>query len=328
MFYSYNTFLTLCVSVVNDLWLPLVLELIMPDLDDSSVVIGVDIGGTKMIAGLVTRSGEILATQQITTPSTPTAILEAVQILCTSLMESEYDVQAIGIGTAGMVDTENGQVIYANENLPGWTGTRLADIPIGHELPIVVENDVRAMAYCEAVLGAGRDHDHVLCVTVGTGIGGGIVLHQRLWHGATYSAGEIGYMVVGWDDDQPIQLDQFVSGPAIEREYQARSQDDVLIPLTEIAERATKGDEIATHVIQEKASQFGAILGGYTTSINPQVVVIGGGVPQIGALWWDAMKTAFYQAVPTPVKATQLMLSSLGISAVMLGAAMLAWQKR
>lgn len=292
------------------------------------VVIGVDIGGTKIIAGIVTESGDILHTEQVATPSTPSDILSCIQTLCHALADGvSVPLVGIGIGTAGIVDASTGIVIHANENLSGWTNTALANIPLSQTLPITVDNDVRAMAYAEAVLGAGREFNSVLCVTVGTGIGGGLIVDGEIYHGATYSAGEIGYLVVGWDDNQPILFDQFSSGPAIERTYQVLSDANERLPLTEISRLAQNNATIAFQVIQQKATEFGHILGGYVTSINPEAVVIGGGVPQIGACWWDAMQTAFYESVPPPVKSTKLLLSSLGIEAVMLGAAMLVWKR-
>lgn len=291
------------------------------------VVIGVDIGGTKIIAGTITPSGDILAKQQIATPDTPSAILGCVDEMCVQLMDNFTIVRGIGIGTAGMVNADTGEVIHANENLPEWTGTQLGEIAIGKQCVITVENDVRAMAYGEAVLGAGKDYDSVLCVTVGTGIGGALILDGEIHHGANYSAGEIGYLIVGWDGDEPILFDQFVSGTGIEKAYQAQCNLEKRQPLTEISQLAQDGDQTAQMIIRKKAVQFGQILGGYVTSINPQAVVIGGGVPQIGALWWDAMQTAFYDFVPNPVKNTIVVRSSLGVDAVMLGAGMLAWKR-
>lgn len=294
---------------------------------ESSLAIGVDIGGTKIMAGCVTQEGHIQQSKQIATPSTPTAIIDAVGDLCLSLYDSSNSFLGIGIGTAGIVDTECGQIIYANENLPGWTGTNFFDLSISKQIPITVENDVRAMAYAEAVLGVGREYQSVLCVTVGTGIGGGLIMNGEIWHGATYSAGEIGCLIVDWKDGKPVIFDQFASGPAIERDYQTRCQNETRIPLTEISIKAQNGDDIAKAVIQDKAMQFGAVLGGYVTTINPQAVVISGGVSQIGDLWWKTMERAFYESMPPPVKQTPIMLSSLGIEAVMLGAAMLAWKR-
>ena len=294
----------------------------------STSVIGVDIGGSKIIAGLVTREGRILRTLSVATPATPAAIVAEVGQLSQALIdEADGEVIAIGIGSAGMVDTASGQVIHANDNLPGWTGTRLTALQIGNNIPVVAENDARALSYGEALMGAGKAFDSVLCVTVGTGIGGGIIVDGKIWHGASFSAGEIGYLVVGWEGEEPLILDQFVSGPGIERAYQAATGAGARVPLTEISRRAQSDDAIASDVIKQKARQLGIILGGFAASINPAALVIGGGVPEIGELWWDAFEAAFRDSVPPLLRSTPILPAKLGIEAVLLGAAMLAWHK-
>ena len=295
--------------------------------DKLPTVIGVDIGGTKIMAGQVTQTGHIVRHVQTPTPSKPTDIINAVRDLCETFIASDQTIAAIGIGTAGMVNTASGQVIHANENLAGWTGVNLSHAIKELFVPIFVENDVRAMAYAEAVLGSGQDYSNLLVVTIGTGIGGALILDGDIWHGTAYSAGEIGYLVVDWNEEDPIIFDHFASGPAIEKSYQLATDNDVSVSLRDIAKKAYGGDDVARQVIKTKARQFGVILGGYVTSINPQCVVLGGGVPQIGLLWWDTMKTAFYNTVPSPLQETQLIPSSLGVEAVMIGAAMLAWKK-
>lgn len=292
----------------------------------SALVIGVDIGGSKILAGLVGRDGKIVRTLSLATPATPSVILAEVRSLCQRLInESARPVIGIGIGSAGTIDASTGRVIYANENLPGWTGTGLAELDLG-DLPIVAENDARALAYGEAVIGAGEQFASVLCVTVGTGIGGGIILDGEILHGVNYSAGEIGYLVVGWDKDEPLILDQYVSGPGIERAYQAASGMVRPMPLTEISRRASAGDELAAATIETKAREFGNIMGGFLSSINPDALVIGGGVPQIGPLWWHAFETGFRRSVSPPLWNTPILPATHGVEAVLLGAALLAWQ--
>jgi len=294
---------------------------------EEALVIGLDIGGSKTLAGLVTRSGEIKRYKPVATAPSPVAILSSARSLCESLIGStDAPVPGIGIGSAGIIDTEEGSVIFANENLPGWTGTRLAELEIGGGLPITVENDARALAYGEAIMGAGVDYDSLLCVTVGTGIGGALIMDGELWHGANYSAGEIGYLVVDWLGDRPLILDQYASGPAIERAYQAATGRAARLPLTKIAQLAQAGDATATEAIVAKARRLGVILAGCATSLNPAALVVGGGVPQIGALWWDALEAGFRDSLPPPVAATPLLPARLGANAVLLGAAMLAWK--
>lgn len=293
---------------------------------DEALVIGLDIGGSKTLAGLVTRAGELGKTIQVATAPSPPAILSDARSLCESLIESAASpVLGIGIGSAGIIDTKEGRVIFANENLPGWTGARLTDLKIAPKLPIAVSNDVRALAYGEAMMGAGAAYDSLLCVTVGTGIGGALIMDGEVWHGADYSAGEIGYLVVDWAGEKPVILDQYASGPAIERAYQAAAGLDKRLSLREIAQLAEDGNATATAVIRLKARQLGSILAGCATSFNPAAVVVGGGAPEIGALWWDAFEAAFRENLPPPVGATPLLPATLGANSVMLGAAMLAW---
>ena len=175
-------------------------------------------------------------------------------------------------------------------------------------------------------MGAGADYDSLLGVTVGTGIGGALIMDGAVWHGADYSAGEIGYLVVDWDGDEALILDQYASGPAIERAYQAAAGADKRLPLTEISQLGAAGDATATDVIKVKARQLGVILAGYVASINPAALVVGGGVPQIGALWWEAFDAGFRESLMPPIAATPLLPATLGVNAVMLGAALLAWK--
>lgn len=295
--------------------------------EEEALVIGLDIGGSKTLAGLVTRAGEVGSIRQVATAPSPPSIVGAARSLCEGLIDSvTAPVLGIGIGSAGIIDAKEGRVIFANENLPGWTGTRLTDLEIGKSLPIAVSNDVRALAYGEAMMGAGADYDSLLCVTVGTGIGGALIMDGEVWHGVDYSAGEIGYLVVDWADEKPLILDQYASGPAIERAFQEASGRDRRLPLEEIAQLAKDGDATATEAIRMKARQLGAILAGCATSFNPAALVVGGGVPEIGALWWDALKAAFRENLPPPVATTPLLPATLGANSVMLGAAMLAWK--
>lgn len=294
--------------------------------EQSPLVVGLDIGATKIMAGLVTAGGDLLLSRQVATAPSPPAILAAARALCDTLIaEAPASVLGIGIGCAGVVDTRTATVIHANDNLPSWGGTALKVISTGG-LPVVADNDVRAMAYGEAKLGAGRGYDSLLCVTVGTGIGGALIFDGAIWPGANFCAGEIGYLVVGWEGDRPLILDQHASGPAIERAWQATAISDERLPLTEISARAAAGDARAKAVIQRKARELGAILAGYAISVNPQAVIVGGGVPQIGALWWDAFADGFHAHLPPLLTETRLLPAALGVEAVLLGAALRAWQ--
>ena len=292
-----------------------------------SLVIGLDIGASKTMAGLVTRDGQLVQALQVATAPSPPEILAAARSLSQTLIAAAgAPVLGIGIGSAGMVDTERGVVIHANDNLPGYSGAELAALDVDG-LPVCAENDVRAFAFGEASIGAGAAYRSLLCVTVGTGIGGALIMNGEVWHGVNFSAGEIGYLVVDWDGEQPLILDQYASGPAIERAYRNATGGEAPLPLTEISRRAFAGDELARTVIRQKARRLGYILAGYATSINPQAVILGGGVPMIGALWWEAVEAAFRDSLPPLLRGTPLLPAALGAEAILLGAAMLAWRE-
>lgn len=293
----------------------------------ASLVIGLDIGASKMLAGLATRSGDVKRRLQSPTPGSPDGILLEARSLCERLIDlAGAPVLAIGVGSAGIVNSRTGRVIHANDNLPGWSGSNLTQLSV-QSLPVVAENDARAFAYGEATLGAGAAFQSLLGITVGTGIGGAIIIDGQIWHGAQYSAGEVGYLVVDWHGGQPIILDQYASGPGIERAYQAAAGHQERLPLTEISRRARAGEELAGDIISQKARRLGHILAGYVTSLNPEAVILGGGVAQIGEIWQRPLEAAFRQSLPSLLSETPLLRASLGVDAVMLGAAQLAWQE-
>jgi glucokinase len=307
--------------------------------------IGVDVGGTKIAAWLCDSAYQSLAERVYPTPpSAKPSILTSI----TSYMESEgraallativqvceelqaeatrqnFTVSAIGIGSAGQIDTDAGTVLDANENLVGWRGTPLASaVQQVLAIPVFVENDVRAMALAECRLGAGQGYEHVLCVTVGTGIGGAIVLNGQVWHGAHFSAGEIGYLYAA--PDQTIE--QLASGAALERRYQVQTNAVDLVPLQTIAQRAMNGDEIAHKVIEEGARLLAHVLSPVITLIDPQAVVVGGGVIEMETLWWQPFVQTIQQSRLATVRQTPVLKATFGNRAGMMGAAVLAMQK-
>lgn len=158
-----------------------------------ALTIGVDVGGTKVAAGIVDEQGRVLATAMRDTPSDDPRRTEDVIVEVVGELAASHDVEAVGVGAAGFVDAERSTVLFA-PNL-AWRDEPLrAGIEGRCELPVVIENDANAAAWAEARFGAGRGEDHVVVLTVGTGIGGGIVLGGRLLRGRFGVAGEIGHI--------------------------------------------------------------------------------------------------------------------------------------
>jgi glucokinase len=307
----------------------------------STRVIGIDIGGTKIAGGIVGPDGQVAHPQTIPTPATERApgILRAIVGLVHDLLDAArregVTVSAVGIGTAGQVDHARGIIIFAGENLPGWTGMPLADeLGAALGLPVSVENDVNALALGEGRFGAGKDFASALYVAVGTGVGGAVVIDGKLWRGATWTAGEICHLLVDIEGKRRCtcgqygHLEAYAAGPAMAARYGELA--GVVGPpcdLRAVAEKACTGDPLAVEAIAEGARILGLAVGGLLNVIDTEAVIIGGGVPDLGTLWWEPFEAALRNnANPGPAKVA-LRRAELGGQAVLVGAALLALEE-
>lgn len=291
------------------------------------IAIGVDVGGTKIAVALVTADGTVLASRTAPTPLTGAeAMLATIIRLCRELLDvASETVSAVGIGTAGQVDHQRGTIIYANENLPGWTATPVAErVSAALSLPVYVENDVKVLALGESRFGAGQGLQHILYLAVGTGIGGAIVLNGDLWHGVNGTAGEFGYMFAGWDGDRPIKVEDILAGPGLAARYRELAHTPEILSLNQIAQQAHAGDKLAAQVIRDGAHQLGAIVRPLLVFIDPQVLIVGGGVSSIGALWWDAFIASLRDTPIPSIRQLPVRPAQLGTHAALIGAAYIA----
>ena len=299
--------------------------------------LGIDIGGTKIAAGLVTVTGALTLKQIFATPAASGAdsilqtAITAGQDVLTAARREGLEVIAAGAGSAGHVNRERGTISYASELLPGWSGLDLArELRAALALPVSVENDVNAMALAEAHFGAGRDFRDALYITVGTGIGGALIVDGQIRHGTTWTAGELGHLVVDWDGTrrcncgQPGHLEAYVAGPALAARYCERAGTGQPLDLVTVAARARAGDVLAAETIAEGARILGLALGGLLNVLDPQALIVGGGVAELQDLWWPSLEVAL-RANPMPGPArVALHRAMLGVDAVLIGAAWLA----
>ncbi|KAB2379942.1 ROK family protein [Actinomadura montaniterrae] len=261
-----------------------------------------DIGGTKIAAALVDAEGTVLRRGRVPTPAGGgPAVLAAAAGLLDGLADGP--VRGLGVGAPGVIDPATGRVVSATDVLPGWAGTpvreTLAELT---GLPVTVVNDVRAMAYGEARAGAGTGFHRVLHVSVGTGVGGALTTGGDLDHGAHGTAGELAHLLV--PDRGPVpcgcgrrdHLEAVASGPAI----------------------AATGDA------PRAGTLLGRALAGLLAVVDPDAVVIGGGVAQIGPPYLDAVAAAFRAEALPPLRATPIVTARLGTDAPLVGAALLA----
>ena len=308
------------------------------------LAVGIDVGGTKIAGGVVDEEGTILATARRESPATDTDAIELNIADLVAELRGDHEVEAVGIGAAGFVDSARSTVMFA-PNL-AWRDEPLrADLEKLINLPVVVENDANAAAWGEFTFGAGEDVEDTLLVTVGTGVGGGIVLNGQLHRGAFGVAAEIGHMRVVPDGricgcGNKGCWEQYASGTALVRDTREQAHEGSLIarslvdraggveridgPL--ITEAAREGDSFAREQLAVLGRWLGEGIASLTAILDPAVVVIGGGVSEAGDLLLEPIR-AHYRANLTGRHyrpELEVRAALLGNKAGMIGAADLA----
>ncbi|MBB4930834.1 glucokinase [Lipingzhangella halophila] len=309
------------------------------------LTIGVDIGGTKIAAGVVDPQGRLLRRTTHATPADdPVALADAVARTVDELgwERPDDEVVAIGVGVAGFVDEDRSTVVVA-PNLG------LRDEPLKErvqqrvDLPVVIENDANAAAWAEARFGAGRGSDHVVCVTLGTGVGGGLVLNGEVYRGRHGVASEVGhYRVVPYGRRCGCGnhgcWEQYASGRALEAEAQdlakanpARAErllklannDASAIAGQEVTQAAFEGDEGALACFRVVGAWVGVGLADLAAILDPECFVIGGGVSDAGDVLLEPARHAFQQNVTGRAvrRIAEVRVAELGSEAGIVGAA-------
>lgn len=294
---------------------------------DQAVSIGLDVGGTKVAVGVVEPDGHISARARAATP--PAADLPAVMAELIGEVADDRSIAGVGIGAAGFIAADRRTVLVA-PNID-WHDEPLADrLEALINAPVVVENDANAAAWGEFRFGAARGVDQALLVTVGTGVGGGIVQHGRLQRGAHGIAAEIGHLRIV-RDGRPCPcgqlgcFEQYASGRALVRAARASGYgDDVDGP--RITHDALAGNPAAAALLAELGTWLGEGIASLVAILDPGVVVIGGGVAEAGDLLLDPIRSAFQAHLTAGGRrpAPTIVAAALGNDAGLIGAADLA----
>lgn len=268
--------------------------------------IGVDVGGTKIHAGIVDGQGKVLHSINLPTlagqKKVPERITEAIEaLLAEPSIRDAYPIQGIGIGTAGQVNRSDGSIRFASEILPGYTGVplkRLVEERFG--VPVYVDNDVNVLVLTEKTLGTGRGAGHILCIALGTGVGGAVFAEGRLVHGAWGGAGELGHLSVDFNGLPCVCggvgcLEQYASGTGIAKRMQAKllslgSEPASQVDAREVLSRWQSGDPAAVEVMDETFAALGAAISSLIHTLNPEMVVIGGGVAEAGEPFFERIR--------------------------------------
>ena len=288
--------------------------------------LGIDLGGTKILAAVV-ENGKILARQQLPTPRTGyPAVLSTLAEVAQPLLHDYPDLSRVGLGSPGPLDMRAGKVVFA-PNIPG-----LEDVPIAADLSerlglsVALENDANAAGYAEHLYGAAKALQSSIYVTVSTGIGGGLFVGERVVRGAYGVAGEVGHITV--EPGGPLCgcgqygcLEAVAAGRAIARD----GSHAYGTPLTtfEVFERARVGERLALRVVDQAAYYTGLALSNLLKIFDPDAFVLGGGMMQTGDFYLDKIKVAA-DSFTVGFPSARLLFAELGTDAGVIGAAAVA----
>jgi glucokinase len=316
-----------------------------------SVLLGLDLGGTN-IKGVLLEAKTLRPVHRMQVPTAARrgalavigTMAGAIRELMAWAAVNKMNVRSIGIGSAGLV--QNG-IVRNSPNLPGWQGAvpleRLLkkELP-GSQIPLTIDNDANCFVLAEALCGAARGFRNVIGMTLGTGVGGGLVFDGKLYRGSTGGAGELGHVSIKYDGSRCLCgnkgcLEALVGASAIIARYgrlkskinssamlRAGNQKSK-ITAADISDNAKRGEPAAVKTMAETGSLLGAALANYVNIFNPQAIVIGGGVAQAGKyILGPAVKEMKKRAMPYNVLGVEVKTAKLGPWAGAIGAALLA----
>ncbi len=312
--------------------------------------IGVDLGGTNIKFGIVSDKGRVLQKGMLSAQASlgRRAILnninKAVEESLTFARRKNIKIKGIGVGSPGTVNLESGKIEGSCPNLPQMVNINLKGwLSKSFKFPIYVDNDANVMALAESKFGAAKGYKDALCLTLGTGIGGGIILDGKLFHGSSFAGAEFGHMTICYNrrvcNCGGIGcLEMYASAPAMVKDAKRllqRNKESIIYKLirgdldkltTEIIfEAERKGDVLASDVINQACRYLGAGIASAVNLLNPQVVIIGGGVSEGGERFIRRIKKEVKRrAFPSATKNLKVVKAKLGNDAGFIGAAMLA----
>jgi glucokinase len=293
--------------------------------------LGIDIGGSKVAVGLVDSAGRVVRRGSAPTPAQEgrDAILATIRRLAAEV-RADQPIAGVGIGSGGVI---SGGVVTAGTGLlSGWVGTDLVRHVAqlvggaGTGLPVTALNDVHAHGVGEAWCGAGAGRDPVLVIAVGTGLGGAVIEGGRPMAGAHGVAGHLGHIAARAADGLPCScgaighLEAISSGYGIVQLFHRLGGEPTVREARDVADRAGS-DSYADLAMQKSAEALGAAVGDMINIIDPEVVIISGGVTGAGSSWWDTLRATAASAALPLVAATPIVPAQLGADAGIIGAA-------
>jgi glucokinase len=305
---------------------------------------GIDLGGTFVKAGLLSSEGEAVTTFIVPTMAENgiTAVKQNLRAAGKRLWEladqNKGELQGIGVGSPGTIKFPEGIVTGASPNIPGWTGTNISEIFSDFPFRVAADNDANCMGLGEHLFGAGKGTSNGFYLTIGTGIGGAVIINGALLRGASFCAGEFGHMVFVYDGilcktGRRGCLEQYVNSAAmvnsVLEHVKAHPQsglgrDPEKVTPREIFEAFNDGDPAALEVVTENAAMLGTAIGSVVNLLNPQIVVIGGGMALGGEKYIELIRRSVFSfAFESTTSILKVKAAKFGNDAGWIGAACL-----
>lgn len=285
-------------------------------------ILAIDIGGTMIKYGLVSSDGEILSTDKIETEAEKG--LENILNKIDNIFKRYKENNPVGIAVSGtgQINGIIGKVIGGNPIIPNWIGTNLVKIlEKKYNLPAVLENDVNCVALGEKWIGAGKDLSNFICLTIGTGIGGGIILNNQLFRGENFVAGEFGHILI-----KKGEFEQFASTTALIRLVKERTEKT--LNGKEIFDLEKKEIVEYQEVISEWIENLTDGLSSIVYCFNPANIILGGGVIEQGEALINRVKNSLFKKIGLQFKEKlNIIQAKLGNNAGMIGASYLLLEK-
>jgi glucokinase len=315
----------------------------------SRVSLAIDLGGTNVRAALVDSEGNILARKMLPTSAGDGAaqILQRIIEVSRAVIATDSTPAVIGMGSPGCIDADTGRVLFATDNLPGWRGTDLKSILQDEfALPAFIDNDVNMMAFGESRTGAGKGIASLVCLTLGTGVGGAIILDRKVYRGHQFYSGEMGHLSINFEGPECNCggrgcLEAYIGTTAILDKVKRLKKNGVSSLVFDLADKynrevtpqvifeaASAGDEAALSIFKEMGYYLGFGLGSLINVVSPEAIVIGGGISQA----WDFFYPSLVQSLRSQAlfgseRTVKIVPAKLGPDAGLIGSGLYALEQ-
>lgn len=294
--------------------------------------IAIDIGGTKTIGALLREDASIVCERRFpTNPKLGPENLLASLYAVIEELKKIVNVDCISVGSAGRINIETGDVFFASDNIPGWTGVKIKELlQERYHIPVVVENDCKVAGYGEQWQGSAKGLNSYVCISLGTGVGAAIYCEGQMMHGSHWSAGELGHITLHPNGRQcncglKGCVEQYCSGTALVKIYNDRSNTKIdtgydFFGLVE------SEDKIALEVLDDFVDDMYNLCMTIYNSYDPEKIIIGGGLVDTRKYWWDKLLVKISNSPLSSLFNPEIVPASLNNRAAIFGAAYLGFK--